>query len=429
MVLTGDAGTYFIAIAFVDLITVLPLFFQSAYESLKNQHSGALPFFQPALLAGLAIGIRRCGLLLPQFFSARVVTAGRRKKPALLLSCWIGRLPFLLVALYLFGVPFAFHPAAGVIILLVGWTLFSFSEGISSVPWMTLISLTIPERRRGRLFGAMQISGGLLACGVGAIVSRLLGKNGPPFPQNYAILFSGAFLLLMASQAFLYLIREPNTDGPEPPAPPLLPYLRQLPHLVRSNRPFRLMVGVQILGSLGDMAAPLYLLFAVDRLHAPASMAGHYLSATMAGTVMGSLVWGWVNDHGNPQVVIRLNLIAAMLTPWAALGAGWLFLRGDLPGSLAASVYAASFFLAGVSFSGGFTGYTAYMLEVSPHEKRAEYVGLMNTLNTPVILMPAIGTGLAHLFSTETVFLCAGLGCAAALALSSHLPRTRAKLR
>nr|MDQ2732739.1 MFS transporter [Armatimonadota bacterium] len=361
IVLTGDAGAYFVAISFVDLITVLPLFFQSAYESLKNQHPGAHPFFQPALLAGLALGIRRCGWLLPQFFSARAVSAGRRKKAAVLLACWIGRLPVLLVALYLSGAFFKFDPAAAVILLLVVWTLFSVSEGMSGAPWMTLVSLVIPERRRGRLFGAMQIAGGVLACGAGVVVSRLLGKDGPPFPQNFAILFGGAFAMLMVSQTFLYLIREPEAEGPEPPAPPLLPYLRQLPELVGSNRPFRLMLGVQILGSLGDMAAPLYILFALNRLHAPASMAGFYLSVTMAGTVIGSLIWGWVNDHGNPQVVIRLNLVAAMLTPWAAWAAGWSFLRGDIPAGPAASLYAVSFFLAGVTFSGGFTGYTAYM--------------------------------------------------------------------
>ncbi|MCA1596252.1 MAG: hypothetical protein LC772_07490, partial [Chloroflexi bacterium] len=58
IVLTGDAGAWFFATAFLDVITVLPLFFQRM-SALLASRSGPLPLFLSAsFLTGLALAIR-----------------------------------------------------------------------------------------------------------------------------------------------------------------------------------------------------------------------------------------------------------------------------------------------------------------------------------------------------------------------------------
>ena len=424
IVLTGDASAYYVAIAFIDLITVLPLFFQRACESMSARQGPGAVFLTPSLLAALALAIRTGGWLVPPFFSARTVSTHRKKKPVLLTACWIGRLPFMVAAIYLCSGSAASHPALCIAVVMGAWAMFSVSEGFAMVPWLYIISHAIPDRRRGRMFGLMTIIGGVLACSAGLVVNRLMRADGPPFPRNFGILIGIVFLLMMVSQGFLILIREPvvDEDHREPEPIPMLDHLRQVPTLIRDNTAFRRMIIVQLVGSAAAMASALYTLFATQRLHLPAEMVGRFLSVSMVGTIAGSILWGHVNDHFNPRRVIRLNLVAMLLTPWTAFAVASLATPFKLAPELVAWTYSATFFLVGATFSGGFTGYTNYMIETAPPGRLPEYTGLMNTLNAPSVLMPIVGTWLASVLSPQIVFVAAGCGAALALGLSRGLP-------
>jgi len=371
-------------------------------------------------LTGAALAIRTAGWFLPQFFSARLVSSSPSKKPVLLLACWTGRLPFAGVAAYLLFSGRRFEPMTLLLLFFGAWILFSIGEGFAGVPWTYIISKAIPARRRGRLFGLMQIIGGSLAAGAGAIVVYLVGHRSPGFPRSFGVLFSLLFLFLMVSQTCLILLREPAAPSDQEVTPPMWDYLRQIPSLL-SHGPFRQVALVQLLAAFGSLAAPVYTLYGTQTLKTPAALVGAYLSATMVGTVAGSILYGYVNDHLGPHRVIRINMAASVLAPAAAFAVAAAHRGGFLPGALQ-SAYCVSFFLSGVVFSGSWAGYTAYVLEMVPPDKRAEYVGLINTLNGPAVVMPLIGAQLAAMLSSEAAFAIASLGCCGAYVLSRKLP-------
>ena len=106
------------------------------------------------------------------------------------------------------------RPELALVGYFVGLSLFALGDGITSVPWTDIVGRTVPHQRRGRLFGTMQVLGGILAFGAGFAVRRIIAHPALPYPYNFALLFFiGAALLMLSSLSFSR-VREPATSLP-----------------------------------------------------------------------------------------------------------------------------------------------------------------------------------------------------------------------
>lgn len=305
---------------------------------------------------------------------------------------------------------------------MIGFVIYSFADGISGVPWTDIVGKTIDARRRGRLFGTTSTVGGVLAFGAGFLINRLLETPRLVFPYNFATVFAiGAFLIICSYISFAMVVEPVGAVSTHQIS--LGTYFARMPRLLKGNRAFARLAAVQFLLRCCYLGLPFYVVYGQSRLGFSASFAGILVSAQMAGSILASMVWGYLSDHVGNSWVVRCTALTAVLSPLLAIAAGQM---GG--GSwLAVAIYLVLYACLGATFSGLWIGFTNYLLEIAPEAERPSYIGLMNTLMAPATFLPLLGglilTHLPHawLFAATAVLTGAGL------LLSAGLPEPRSQ--
>jgi len=390
IVLTLDASFYFAAIAIMDTVAVLPVFLRTLTQS--------------TLIIGLLLTLYRAGLLLPQLPVASYLSHRPRKKNFFLAAVVVGRIPIALLALFIYLFSGA-NPGLLLGLLLACYTIFFFSSGFTNVPWQDIIAKAIPPTLRGRLLGAIQIGGGLLALGAGEIVRRVLKNPELPYPNNYALLFGLFFIGLIISVVFIALIKEPIRPVRDE-AQSVGSIVKMIPRALRDLPAYRQMIITQLLLGIGMMAQPFYIGQAQNTLQAPQWTSGIFVWAATLGAIIGTLIWGLLSDHYGSTRVIRGVSWAVLLAPLAAIIVPKLHLSA--PGCYYA--YAAVFALDKAAVNGMWLGFINFVLELVKEKERPCFIGMTSALTAPMILMPSLGGLLLNFVSYDVVFALSAAG-------------------
>lgn len=402
-----DGSFFSIGAAFLEANTLFP-----AFVSLLTRNS---------VLIGLVSSIRNAGYLLPQLLVAGYAERLPYKKPLLKINGLVNRLSVLAmaaVAYFLAGT----NPSLALIGIFAAITIFSLTDGIGGVPWTDMVAKTIPNTRRGRLFGTMQALGGAGAFAAGFVIRQILASSRLPFPVNYTVLMLIGCVFMCFSYAGTMSVREPA--GFVRKGSTIRTYLKRLPGVWKGNKLFQRMMFTRMLLSFLYLSLPFYVVFARDVLKFPDSTIGIFISAQMAGSILSGLLWGYVGDkHGN-RLVIRLASLAALMTPGLALTASLMTHTGL--DSLAILPYLLLFASIGSTLSGMWLGFTNYLLELVDDSNRPTYIGMMNTLIAPFTFLPLLGGVLVQFLSHEVLFAATMVMLLAGNVLAKALPEPRA---
>lgn len=403
-----DGVCFAIGAAFLEANTLLP-----SLVSLLTANS---------VVIGLASTIRNAGYLLPQLLVAGYAERLPFKKPLLRINGIINRFSVLLMAFAIFFFAES-NPNLALTGLLLAICLFSFTDGIGGVPWTDMVAKSIPSTRRGRLFATMQSVGGIGAFVAGFFIREVLA--GVSFPLNYTVLLVVGFVFMVVSFVGTMLVKE--REGAVRHGSTMATYWRRLPGIWRGNPMFQQMMFTRMLLSCFHLALPFYVVFARERLGFAESTVGIFLSAQMAGSILASLLWGYVGDkHGN-RAVIRLVTIIASVTPGLALVASFMMQSGWA--HLAFIPCLLIFATVGATLSGNWIGFTNYLLEVASDIDRPTYVGMMNTLTAPFTFLPIVGGILLRFVAHEVLFALALVIVFGSVLLAARLPEPRAVLK
>lgn len=387
VVIVLDATAFMVGFSFVDPVAVLPILLSNLTES--------------KVVIGLMIALQRAGWLVPQLIATSFVLHRPRRKPFFFYPCLISRMPFYLMAALLCLPWGAAHPQTMLVVLIVGYTIFFFGDGLSGVPWHDTVARTIPADLRGRFFGSMQFLSGLLAIGAGAVVGRVLGNDAIPFPRNYGLLFVALCGGMTISTIFLGVIREPVAVAADQ-AQSLLAILRSIPATLRRHQSLRRLILLQNLMGMAMLATPFYAVYARERLGLPASASGTFIQAATVGSVGMSVVWAYLNDRLGCRTVVRALPWLTMAVPLAAL---LVPLAAGLGGKTAMSyLYPIVFLLNGAIWGGAWMGFTNYAMEAATDGARPLFLGLQATLSSPTVIMPVLGGWLLSVMPYEVLF-------------------------
>jgi MFS family permease len=370
VVLQVDVSTFVLGLAFLDAATVLPLLLTRL---------GAT-----STTIGAVQGVQTLALMLPPLFAAHWIHGQRRHLRFLVTVCGIGRagLLTLLVALLLWG-----RTQPG---LVLGWffvvyALFWATDGACQVSWLDIIAKTIPARARGRLFGTMQVLGGVLAAGAGLVVQAVLRPGRFTFPMEFALLLTLWCAGAAVSQVALVLLREPEgAAAAEKPA--LWAHLAQAPGFLRTHRRVAQIIGIRFLLSGAALSVPFYMLFARQHLGVSEAAAGFYLTAQKVGEIATGALWGYLSDRFGPAIGLRAVAAGVVCAPVLAL--------------LAAYSQAWLFPLVFVALGGAGVGVwvlaNSALLEAVADHERPFAVGVASLCQTPTALYAVAGGALLH---------------------------------
>ncbi len=395
LLIVGEAGLFFLGLAFFDGSTVLPSLLRRLGAS--------------DTLIGFTRLVQVLGFTLPALWAAHAIHGRRRHLPFLIKGCWLARSGLFLLppAILLLAEG---QPALLVALFFWVYAQFWFVDGACAISWYDITAKAIPARVRGRLFGTMQTLGGLAAVAGAAGVSWALSRRGPDYPANYAVLAGVWALGAFGSLVLLMLLREPEGEVDEGPKPSLWEYVRSTLPLIRNNPVLRRVILARFVLEGSGMAAPFYALYAQDNLGAAASLLGVYVGAKSLGKIGTGPLWGWVVDRFGPIVGFRLVAVCVALVPAAALLAG-------LTGQPMAMV--APFLLMGAVEDGlWMTSNTAVMAHTSDAD-RPLAVGAFAVALAPTAAYGPIGGALAQAFGYGVAFAAAlafaAAGCLMAL--------------
>jgi MFS family permease len=365
---------------------------------------------------GLVPAIYSLGIYLPQLLGASVAEGMPRKKLFVSLISGFGeRLPYLfagLAVLLLAGSA----PTAALVALTVLFGISGASAGFATPAWFDMIAKVIPLRRRGLFTGVCHGVGALMGVAGAAVIAFVLERW--PYPQSFALLFGLAFVAMVISWVGLTLNREPANPSVHP-STPLVVYLRRLPNILRGDRNFARYIGAMAVVRAGTMAGGFYLVYGAGRFQLGGAEVGLLTAALIGGQALLNPLWGMLGDRRGHKLVLTggaLALALAAATAWLAPSWPWLVV---------------AFALVGAFLSADTASFLTIIPEFCRDEDRPTYIGLTNTLLSPVTTFaPLVGGWLAMQLGYRPMFALAALvACLGAGLLAGwvHEPR-RAKL-
>jgi MFS family permease len=347
------------------------------------------------ILIGLSGSLPVIGHALPQLLVARYIVRHARKKwwfvgpniPArsmllifAALTLWFGR-----------GRPGLILPA-----FFICYGIASFANGLVGVPWADLAGTSLDNRWRARVLGLTTAATGLLMLGLAPLIGVVLSDRGPAFPDNYAVLFGAAGVLLAIGILPGVFFEELPGGKAVDRLPAIGEFLPDLGRVLRDDGPFRAFSITRVLISLFMMATPFYVGYATVQLGLSSAVAVPVLLAMQtAGSLAGAFAYTWLGTRSNLWS-IRLALGGLALTPACALLAGML---GPLP------LYF-GFLVSGLAASIWDAGYLNWIVGYAPPEQRPNYVGLSNTLaGVSSLVAPFVGGAIAQTVGYSPLFV------------------------
>ncbi len=334
---------------------------------------------------GLLSTLARAGWLLPQLFAARYLADKPYKKAYVLLPAGISRSLIAILA----GVIWATgaKPEKLIITLVIlTVTTFFLGDGLASLGWFDLLSKAIPTRRRGRMISTGQVLSGIFSFLAGVLVEWMLSDRGLPFPNNFASLFFIGFIMLSISLVGISFMIERKGISTQK-VPSWRQYIPQLWSVFKQDHTFRRYTIARQIFGLNTLAAPFYMVYALEKLQLPAQVAGRYTSIGVVGSILAAIVFGWLNERKGTKRVLQFSIIVTASIPLLALCIPLLLTNT----TTIAWMYGLVFFASNASMASYMPGWTGFMLDLAPEAKRPLYVGLTNTLSGITAIFSTLG--------------------------------------
>jgi MFS family permease len=362
-----------------------------------------------AVWVGVARAVQSLGQCLSPLFSATVIEHRRRVLPVALRIGSLVRLQVLGLALAGFFLGSGQNLAA--VCVLLG--LFGFFMGMQGVAFNFLLAKVIPVDVRGRLAGLRNALAGLTSSAVGFLAGAYFVQH-DTLGNGYATTFLVAFLLTQVGLLMMAFIREPESPGVRERMG-VTSRLRELPPLVRADPNFGVFLLACVLGNLGRIAMPYYVLYAGERLRIGGSELGILTAAFLLSSTVLNLFWGVIAD--------RMGFRAVFLGALGLWIAGTLALFEMKTFTSLVCVFAAI----GCGSGGFMMGRQNLVLEFGKREDLPLRIGAANTTSEAMgVIAPLAGGLIATWVSFQAVFACAiAFKLAAALLVQLRLREPR----
>lgn len=339
-------------------------------------------------VGGLATVLTVAGAL-PQLFVARWMDPIVFKKPYLLGAIYLRVLSWGTLAWLIYAIG-GQHPITLAWILVGILAIFYAGGGVANIPFTDIIGKVIPPGKRGAFFGGRGALAGPLSIGAALAARQILAHVA--YPNNYALLFGLAAVGLGIASLGFSVMQEPPSPVAERRIQPWREYWKQIMAVSLCLKELTI---VQLLTGFSLMTLPFYVVYAREKLGAPADAVGWFLLAQVLGGVLSNLAWARLVDHSGSRRMLFFCSVLSTSTPLLAVVLSPLGWPALLP----------VFFLAGATFNGRTVGFQSALLELAPAAERGTYAGLNEALILPVAFLSlAAGVFLQH-WSYTTLFL------------------------
>ena len=353
---------------------------------------------------GLVYSLMLVGWGWPQMLMSNVLEHRPFKKPFYVLSA-VARI--VVYGLILLVIAIVGNRSKMLLLWAYGLLVFSFSSlgGIGIIPFMDIVSKSVPPNRRGSFFSIRRLYGGMLGIAGGLFVKYILSERlSLAFPTNFLIIFGVAFVFVVVSSGSFCFASEPRGHV----AARTMSFRQRIKRgwrIFRRDRNYQRLYLVRAASALGAMSLPLYTIYAVKHLGAPEHRVGVFILIGSFSATFATLLWRHIGDVYGNRLLLMAGTLLAVVAPFVASVAALMPPVQALGLDLRLTIYLLVFATAAPAFSANGIAYTNYLLEIAPETRRPTYVGFMYTIGTPLAFTACLGGYLADVTSPEFVFV------------------------
>ncbi|MDD3627207.1 MAG: MFS transporter [bacterium] len=381
------------------------------------------------ILIGIASAVIIAGWYLPQAFFTKWTYVNHYKMPLYRVAayirifswcmitatvCLIGKIPDYLVLILFF------------ICLLLAYG----TGGLAGIPFMDIVAKTIDQKKRSSFFAYRFITGGILSFLAGFAVKFILSENSPmKFPLNFCILFFISTIFTAVAFFIFFGVKEPPSNNELKKNIIGKNFYKDAWKTLIQDFNFRNFYLYRFFLGIGLMSIPFIIPLGIEKLGIEKSDAGIFLAVSAIIGIFSNIWWKKISEKkGSVQVQ---NITAVLLITLTGIILIAIALDRFLPELMNINIAVinlnpsqlllslSAFMISSLVFSDGM-GYYNYLLEMAPENKREIYVGFINTLNTPILLLPILG-GVISKYSFGTLFILAFTFSIAAFFISKKL--------
>jgi MFS family permease len=292
-----------------------------------------------------------------------------------------------------------------IVVYAVYWT----ADGMFTIVWADMLGSSLPDRLRSLLYTFGQLGTALGAFAAREILNFLLGPNAPPFPDNYAVLFLIWGVMTVLGGLCLANLKEEQHADVITPGPSFREFMPYVGSVLRDDGQFRHFILMRLMFDFSTLAMPFYVLIATDVLKRPrAEFVGDSVLMVSLGSIVASVVLGWMSRRSGSRSVVRASSIAKIGMPVLGLLSLW---TGN------AALLLGVFALIGVANSAYAPGYFDWIITYAPNDRRPIYMGLTNTISAVGNVAPLIGGFILSLTGSYPALLWSALAISAIGAL------------
>ncbi|MGI5817033.1 MAG: MFS transporter [Armatimonadota bacterium] len=386
-----------------------------------------------AWMVGLVLGLRDIVRTVVEVAAARSLDTKELKKPAYISSSILRAVMYITIVAVMWHanvVPDAVVLAV-VVVALLGYAA---GLGLSTLASNDILAKSVPTFRRGSLqmwrrLGALVI----IFAGVTPFVHWMIGPNGPfDFPRNFSVLFAVSLTASGAAWVLFAQVREPRSRAGERKLT-WNQHLRRGVGLFRSDACYRRVIRIRLLIGIAAAIRPFLIVFATDVWNLSDDVAATFLAIQVGAEFIGALVVGQVSDRLGNRRAILLVIASTIFCCTAAVVAGasdW-----DVPLTLFAWQMNLQIIILGTAFIGSglflaslTIGYTNYLMDIAPEDKRPSYMGFSTAFTLPLATAPLLYGWGADTLGYQPVFVTSLVVALGALYLFLQLPEPRDEL-
>lgn len=385
-----EGGFYMGGLAFLQPETVMP----KMVEQLGGR--SAIIAIMPALLPA--------AFALAGLFVSPLVERLVHFKPWVLTFGLFQRLPYLVTGLALWFAADAGPWLLPVVVLTP--VVSGLIGGIGAVAWMEMVTRMVPERIRAAGWAARYILQACIGMGAGAVIHQVLTHA--PGQRGYAVLHLIAFALLFLSWVSQSFMRELPPAHHHPQVPQhtgsYWHYLRSLPGLLGGQPQLMRLVAARFTGTGYLMVVSFLTIHALHTTGRPEADEGHFVSFQNIGTILGSVLAGWLGYHSGGKVLL-------ILSRTVCLGfCAWTCVTQSFGG------FTAAYFVLGFGLFLDRVGDLTLTAELCPPERRSTLLATLGFCNVWCLLLATSLSGLIYSMSGSFYWVA---GIAAVFSLAS----------
>lgn len=338
-------------------------------------------------LLGLVIPIRDGAWSLPQFFISGWVQNHPLKIDIYKSMSYVRIAAWGILAL---SINLVHDPDWLLVAFFIAYLIAALASGIGGLPFMEVVSKTVPPRRRGELYAWRLGLGGLLGIGASGLVRWMVSPQAPMrFPYNFGLLSIGYFVVGSIALLLYNGVKE-LPDEYLPPRRTIRQQLTKALEILPGNTNYRLLLWTQTLMTIANSATPFFAVYVQREFQGPQEWVGIYLAVLMGANLISNLLFGRLSRRVDNQKVMQVAAGAGMLMSvgvvlLAVFGKAW-----GISSQTASICLLPVFFLSGVRGTGFAISSPSLMMNIAPDEDRTLVIGLTQTLLGAMLLLTSL---------------------------------------